>query len=368
MIVVIADDLTGAAELAGIALRFGRSVALQLHEATPANAEVIVICSDTRSMDRSAALAQTRRLMEQVSALQPEWVYRKIDSVMRGYVMDELSIHMELMQQRSALIIPANPSLGRTIRNGVYYVDGTPLHETSFRYDPEFPAHSSNIHDILGAGIRLVERGDVQAHDIMVPSVSSIEDIEAIVEAIPDNCALFGAGDFFTALMARNGTMQQIEKFDWPSSLLLVSGTAFEGSRRFIQSVAEVSDAVHYISNDMLLNGVAPEWLDNIAANIIHQPCIIAFDPALPGGLNAHELRTTMASIIQQMLNRHCVTEVIIEGGSTAAAILSQLKITSLKPTEELSRGVVRMQAGDLHFTVKPGSYQLPEEIKQLFR
>ena len=61
------------------------------------------------------------------------------------------------------------------------------------------------------------------------------------------------------------------------------------------------------------------------------------------------------------------VKEIFIEGGSTAAAILEEIKIKQLSPVNELQRGVVRMKANDLLITVKPGSYELPEEIKRLF-
>ena len=44
-------------------------------------------------------------------------------------------------------------------------------------------------------------------------------------------------------------------------------------------------------------------------------------------------------------------------------AILEELKISKLTPVNELQRGVVRMKAIDLLITVKPGSYQLPEEL-----
>ena len=48
-------------------------------------------------------------------------------------------------------------------------------------------------------------------------------------------------------------------------------------------------------------------------------------------------------------------------------AIRSKNGITKLIPVNELSRGVVRMKAGDLFITVKPGSYRLPEEILKLY-
>jgi len=74
-----------------------------------------------------------------------------------------------------------------------------------------------------------------------------------------------------------------------------------------------------------------------------------------------------MAKAVKEIVARENVKEIFIEGGSTAAAVLEELNIKKLVPVNELSRGVVRMMAGDLFITVKPGSYQLPDEIIKLY-
>ncbi len=74
-----------------------------------------------------------------------------------------------------------------------------------------------------------------------------------------------------------------------------------------------------------------------------------------------------MAKAAKEIIERESVKEIFIEGGSTAAAVLQELSIKELLPVNELQRGVVRMKANDLFITVKPGSYQLPEEIKNLY-
>ena len=78
-------------------------------------------------------------------------------------------------------------------------------------------------------------------------------------------------------------------------------------------------------------------------------------------------LRTKMAEAVKEIVKRESISEIFIEGGSTAAAILQALNITKLSPVNELQRGVVRMRTGDLFITVKPGSYELPQEIRELY-
>jgi D-threonate/D-erythronate kinase len=106
------------------------------------------------------------------------------------------------------------------------------------------------------------------------------------------------------------------------------------------------------------------EWLQQ-AATIINakQKLVIAINNT---DATAAELRIRMATLSKAVIKKGGIKEIFIEGGSTAAAVLEELGIKKLIPVNELSRGVVRMKAGDLFITVKPGSYQLPEEIKKV--
>jgi D-threonate/D-erythronate kinase len=74
-----------------------------------------------------------------------------------------------------------------------------------------------------------------------------------------------------------------------------------------------------------------------------------------------------MATAVKRVIEKTGVKDVFIEGGSTAAEIINELGITQLLPIEEWQRGVVRMKAGELFITVKPGSYDLPSQIKTIY-
>ena len=85
----------------------------------------------------------------------------------------------------------------------------------------------------------------------------------------------------------------------------------------------------------------------------------------------------SMARAVKKILDKENITEIFIEGGSTAASLLKELGIKKLSPVNELQPGVVRMKAFsppskglgefDLFITVKPGSYELPGEIQTLY-
>ena len=96
MIVVIADDFSGAAELAGICMRYGLSTTVCTEELVNANTDVMLINTNSRSLKNDKAISVTERIVKQVLQLQPEWIYKKTDSVLRGHIVDELKIQMQL--------------------------------------------------------------------------------------------------------------------------------------------------------------------------------------------------------------------------------------------------------------------------------
>ena len=71
--IVIADDITGAAEIAGIAFTHGADVRLVCGGPTccrvTATSGTTVIATDTRSMSEAEALAETRRIASHLSPL-----------------------------------------------------------------------------------------------------------------------------------------------------------------------------------------------------------------------------------------------------------------------------------------------------------
>ncbi len=372
MIAVIADDFTGAAELAGISLRYGLKVSLFTREVKNTGADVLIVSSDSRSMNREEALEETRRLLEQLIALKPSMIYKKTDSVMRGYVTEELKLQKELQGLKRILYLPANPSLGRIINNGEYFVGGKPIAQTDFANDPEFPVSSSSVKAILkDPEVSVLSAGStLDAEGFFVAAAEQTDQVEQWAAVLDEQTLAAGAGDFFTAILLQQ--FQAVDKPDPELSLpiVYVCGTAYAEAVRFVKKV--VPDGwVEYLSQHSLLH---PDRLDQELVDLCkyrlqtHSKLILAIDgEAIPEGINAQDLRASMAKVTQWILRRNIIHELFIEGGSTATAILEELKISELEPVNEWQRGVVRMKYGNLYITVKPGSYALPEQIKQLF-
>ena len=87
MIAVIADDLSGAAELAGVALRHGLSAEVQTAFSPDTKADVICVDAGTRGLLPEKACEVVGKVAERVIAAKPAWIFKKCDSVLRGSVL-----------------------------------------------------------------------------------------------------------------------------------------------------------------------------------------------------------------------------------------------------------------------------------------
>ena len=162
MLVVIADDLSGAAELAGAALRHGLTAEVQTAFA-PAS-------QDRRGLrGHRHPLAAPRRGRPRHGRGRPERRsratgvdFQKCDSALRGPVLAEARAIAAATGLARITILAANPSRGRIVHAGISIFEGRPLHETAFARDPEHPRLTSRVADLLGPDLSGVNIPDAE--------------------------------------------------------------------------------------------------------------------------------------------------------------------------------------------------------------
>src|SRR6266567_3584454 len=121
MIGVIADDLTGASEIGGIGLRHGLKAEIILRGKFPPGADLLCIDTDSRSCSPREAARRAAAAARKLRIAGAAWIYKKVDSVLRGNVVAEVQAIRQALELRSALLVPANPCFGRIIRDGHYF-------------------------------------------------------------------------------------------------------------------------------------------------------------------------------------------------------------------------------------------------------
>jgi len=374
MIVVIADDITGAAEMGGIALRYGLDVLIVDDLKHRGNHDVAIVYTNTRSASENEAAETMGRLTAEAMQLEPSLFYKKTDSVLRGHIVAEMQQQMNAMNVERGLLVPINPSSGRIIKNGKYYINNVPVNETSFSVDPEFPILTSSVEQMLvkSKGIVEVKKKDEapEAAGITLGEAETTGDLMRWATRSDTSMLLAGGGSFFNALMQlKYKPRQKIKKpkVKLYSPLCLVSGTTF---RKNVERINNHASLVSYMPKEIFsapgIDVQYDSWL-NEAHEILEKKgkVIVAVNNLEQVKVDPQILSGKLAEFMKQFVHKTQISDLLIEGGATAYSIVKEIGWHSFLPTEEMEQGIVRMQVvenPDLHLTIKPGSNEWPRE------
>jgi D-threonate/D-erythronate kinase len=119
--ILIADDVTGACDTG---VQFGRhglssTVWLDPTRVPSTLAQVVALNTDSRCDEGTAAKAKIQQIASLYSDIKPGIILKKIDSTLRGNVGQETLATMKCFRRDCAIIAPAFPAMGRTVRNGI---------------------------------------------------------------------------------------------------------------------------------------------------------------------------------------------------------------------------------------------------------
>jgi uncharacterized protein YgbK (DUF1537 family) len=382
MIAVIADDFTGAVELAAVGLRFGLNAEVQTQVIPNPKADLIVIDTDTRSRTPKEAATEVEKVLKHIQQLPAQWIYKKVDSVMRGHILTELTASLTTSNAERILLVPANPSMGRTISNGRYFINGQPLNETDFATDPEYPITSSDVLESLGQSESiptciLQPPQPILANGIIVGEAQSNEDLLFWAAQLDDQTVPAGAADFFAAILEAKGLRPKPpeEQPEPPQSKTALFVCA-AGSRHSHKAVEEARShgipvskmPPQILRDDNTTDELLQQWTnDTITAFDHHLQVIVTIaQPIARNPELARKLRRHIAALVDNVLSRIPIDELFIEGGATASVIVRRLRWKRFCPCAELAPGVVRIHAKEkqnLYLTIKPGSYPWPKKI-----
>ncbi len=357
MIVVIADDITGAAEMAGVAFDYGLKVrlVLGLDEGLP-NADVVVVATNTRSMSASQAAVVTKEVMSRLFMHGAESVprlelFKKTDSALRGHIMEELEAILACGPYRKAVFLPANPSRGRVIRDGKYYCGDVPISKTDFAFDPEFPAHTDSMR---------VRFPDAERLGVSMPDASSADDLATVVAGCPPDTLLAGAADLFEAMLVSRGHSRRATHSTMALDMddaLVVAGSTQSQPCQLGLPVEMMPREVYDGEAD------ATKWIHEVLPVYLRSPRMVLAIPFrhLTGKEVAVRLRQTMADVVRAMVEAHPPSTLVLEGGATAYCCLEPLSWRQFAIAQVYAPGVIRMVTPQsVSIILKPGSYPWP--------
>ena len=380
-ILVLADDLTGAAEIAGIVRRYGldaRIIRCLEPIPKPALADqsgVAVVDTDSRGLSPTEAARRLRDLLAPIPAELFTLVYKKTDSVLRGPIPAEIGAVMSWRGTTRAALLAQNPSRGRTVHEGIYRIDGVPLSQTAFAQDPRHPARSSRAVELLGDTCGLQVRSvasrttDLQAGLSVCDAVDD-DDVRAWAARLSRDVLPAGGVDFFARLLEAR-ELRPVPHAALPSlsdSALLIRGTASTLTLVEQQWMERRRFATHAVPAPVLYQPTERAQLSFLVEKTTRslrsagRVAVVVEGAVQPSA--SPEIERRLAELTHRIIRAVPVQHLLLTGGATAAAICRRMGWSTLVVSCELSSGVVECAVqgeSSPRLALKPGSYPWPD-------
>ncbi len=343
MILVLADDFTGAAECAAVARRFGLTAEVQTVPEPDTAADVVAVDTGTRSLDPDAAAERVVWVARAMAVARPPLVFKKVDSVLRGRVAVELAGLRLVFGRMDAVLVPANPGRGRVVRAGVYLVDGVPLDRTPFAADPEYPAWTAHV------GAILASRSGTSVSLPVVPDCESPADLARIASSVRRSDLPAGGSEFFSAVLSvrypNRSRPHEVAPLTTPGPVLGVRGSAFPTGLCPVPVVTSPEAA----RGTLTTHGAALLTL-----------------PAVDTPSSPAERLARLGEAAESVLSTTPVGRLLLDGGATAAAVVHRQGWVRFAVGVPCDTGIAPLR--EVHgkspeIVVKPGSYPWADSV-----
>lgn len=352
-LVVLADDLTGAADTGGAFAQAGLVTAIPLGHAAAPEVDVIALsseCRDCAECDIEDLLLSTLR--QAVANGPPTRWYKKIDSALRGHPGIELAITMDEHQFNRTIIAPALPSEGRTTVDGQVLVHGVPLHRTSLGIGFATSSVQQRLRaktsltfeevplEVVRAGTATVAlRLETATSQCVIVDAETDEDLLTIANAVSarEHMLLVGSAGFAAALVTTLPVVSNVPPSPPPlltsKPILTVAGTRHEATATQID-VAESNGLAVIRPGDVatLWTPLQVQKLSDRVASRLHQgtDTILTITGSPGSALPGHQLADQLASVAVQSDILELIGGMILTGGDVAAAVCGRLDVDFL--------------------------------------
>ncbi|MCU1321496.1 MAG: four-carbon acid sugar kinase family protein [Acidobacteriaceae bacterium] len=405
-LLVIADDLSGAADSAIACTRTGLSAMVTLRDTLDEpQTEVLAIDCDTRDVEPQQAAECVARILSRHVSTPDLLVFKKIDSTFRGNIGAELAELLRTrrnanLSERPIVIVlaPAFPAGGRTTVDAHQFVHGVPLQEseTWTSYLDKSPTHLPSSLKAVGLRVVKLGLGEVRAAkdalmqsmttgsehaDLLFCDSETDDDLHSIAEAsmgLGRETIWAGSAGLAYHLPHAAGLVGEVS---YPGALslfgtaahgpiLIIVGTMSSVARRQVEALAGVKDIrLLPLAPSVLLAGPASEaWCDYslLLADRLRQggDSIVMLEP------DAQLERSdgpAIAKALGAMLAPHAGTvgALVASGGETARSVLDLWDVTQLRIIGELEPGLpVSVTEGwrrPLLVVTKAGAFGTPQ-------
>ncbi len=379
----IADDFTGATDLAGLLARSGVRVSLRIgvpQQPPSDTAPLEIIALKCRTAPVEDAIAETLAALDwlrKAGAQRFFWKYcSTFDSTPRGNIGPVAEALMKALATEQTIYCPAFPENGRAIFMGNLFVGELPLDESPMKDHPLTPMRDSNLMRLLAPQVTkpvgLANRhvvakgtealrqrlGQLQSEGVAHVVVDAVanDDLSVIAEACGDMVLLTGGSAVAMPLPAIWISQGLVRKSDashgtthenGPAIILSGSCSAMT-NRQVAACLAQGHPAVKLDPVELAADG-ATAAMDWLSAHL-QGPAPLIYATAAPDAVRAAQTALGVeraGALIEDTLAACAVRardlgfrQFVVAGGETSGSVTKALGISQLTVGREIAPGV----------------------------
>ena len=399
----IADDFTGATDLAGLLARSGIPVSLRIGvpEGLPEDTAVFeVIALKCRTAPVADAVSECRAALawlQKAGAQRFFWKYcSTFDSTAEGNIGPVAEALMSDLGAEQTIYCPAFPENGRSIFMGNLFVGQQPLAESPMKDHPLTPMRDSNLMRLLAPQVSgqvgLVDRLTVAQGADAVRAALNAQRMDGVLHVVIDAVAdadlhviaaacnqmkLMTGGSAIAMPLPKiylgKGALQsgsvQGHSYETPARGVVLSGSCSQMTRQQVAFYA--SSAPSYKLDPLTLaaegNGDACAWLaaqsleDMPILYATAEPADVAAAQAQLGTVQAGEIVEEALAELAVLARTQGAARFVVAGGETSGAVTKALGVDRLHIGPEIAPGVpwtfCQSEGRDIALTLKSGNF-----------
>lgn len=390
---VIADDFTGASDIALTLAEAGMSVAQFIgtpQKPAQAALDAGVIALKSRTAPVEIAIAHSKAacawLLEQGCTQIVFKVCSTFDSTPNGNIGQVLDALAEQMGVESTIVCPAFPENGRSVYQGHLFVNDVLLSESGMQDHPLTPMNDPDLRRVLAAqssrevghiAAQVVSKGAEYISAAMQQHaahfiVDAIQDqdlmtIGAAAKTVPLLC---GGSGIALGLPRNFGATAATPSWKGVHGKgVVLSGSCSQTTRTQVATFKETAPSFAITAQDAVLGtATADSIADWVMAQTGDALVYSSADPDIIRDAQrqfgqdkaAHAIEALFAELAATLAARG-MTRLVVAGGETSGSVVSGLGATELAIGPRLTAGVPMCRSGDIALALKSGNFGGPD-------
>lgn len=365
---VIADDFTGASDAASFLVKSGNKTLLLTDIDDDIDGfDCIVVALKIRSVASDIAIKEVKRVLDYFDKLNVNQIYYKycstFDSTPKGNIGVVMDYLLERYNAKYSLLCPSLPVNGRTVKNGVLYVNGEKLADSPLKDHPLNPMWDSYIPNIMKDQSKFksypigIEEINNNTDQLVSKYLNTNERFYLVPDYYDDDCAKAIAEHFkdLKILSGGSGLLEYLYKdkvqdtitYDFDvrkQKALIVCGSCSKMTNTQVQAFKETDNfAIKINAKDIIDKKIVVDDIFNKIIDQLPKVCLVYSDGCENTVTTNLDYAKSMENFLSQLALKALNSgfdKIIVAGGETSGAVTLKLGFKSYIVGESVAPGV----------------------------